>query len=139
MLDLSSSPMAEARCASKSGQVERAMGTRDHCVPVHPEQNGKRIASNAGALSQVVAMAIAHNAFYPETMEVSMSIAGIVIGVFVLCGILTLLIGWVVAAYTHWLVVQPRRITDRKPRESLPWSVVAPATREASQVRQFPG
>ena len=55
-------------------------------------------------------MVIAEHASYPAKTEVRMSLAIIIISVFVLFCMLTMLIGWGVAAYTHWLVVQPRRV-----------------------------
>ncbi len=57
-------------------------------------------------------MVIAEHASYPAKTEVSMSIAIIIASTFVLFGILTALIGWAVAAYTHWLVVQPRHVKE---------------------------
>ncbi len=57
-------------------------------------------------------MVIAEHASYPTKTEVSMSLAIIIVSVFVLFCMLTTLIGWSVAAYTHWLVVQPRHVKE---------------------------
>ena len=48
-----------------------------------------------------------------------MSIAITITSVIVLFCMLTALIGWGVASYMHWLVVQPRRVTDQQPEVPL--------------------
>ena len=71
--------------------------------------NCKRTGSTAVTFIHAAARVIADNTSYPWAKEVRMPVA-IIIGALVLFCTLTALIGWAVAAYTHWLVVQPRRV-----------------------------
>ncbi len=47
-----------------------------------------------------------------------MTIAAILVGAFLLFGLLCVLIGWIVAGYMQWLVARPRAADEQQPRRS---------------------